>query len=160
MTEGPINTSLVPDEIDTPYLQAVIDDLDAALASVYQEVAESRELGEAYEVAMREVFTEHAASQQSDEFREVLGVKGVARRPGPPSTEVLEIFEAGPDCVYFSAERDLEPLFARKINAVQPYYLALERGTPTDRNPTAWLIAFDTYFRSGDAPTTVCGGDV
>jgi hypothetical protein len=157
-TPTDIDTATVPDDITPEYVQAVMDDLDEALGRVYRDVAESRELGEAYEAAMRDVYTPFAADVQSRGFRRAIGVRRLARQPENPVTDVLELIEAGPDCVYFSAERDLNPLLRDPIDTEQPYYIALERGTPTDLNPTAWLLAMEAFYRTEAPPDSVCGG--
>ena len=136
-----------------------MDDLDVTLGEIYREVKATRETGEAYELGMRKVYSPYAAGVQSRDFREAIGVRGLARKPGNPTTEVLEIRESGPDCVYFTAERHLNPLLRRPIDPVQPYFLALERGTPGAINPTAWVLAMEAFYREGAPPKSVCGGE-
>jgi hypothetical protein len=160
-TDGPIDTATVPTEIDAAYLNAVMADLDAALGDIYRDVRRAGQAGEAYEAAMRAVFTDEAAAAQSQGFRRAIGLKGLAPKPGDPKTRVREILEVhpreDPACIYFTATRDLDPLLRRPLDAEQPYYLALSHESPTRGNPTTWLIALDTFYPDGDAPRSVCG---
>ena len=161
-TETEIETATVPDEIDAEYVQAVMDDLDAALGDTYRQVKRSGKAGEAYLARMHSLYTTDAASAQAGGFRRAVGVKGLAKQPANPTTDVLEILEVAPKqrpaCIYFSATRDLNPMLRKKIDPVQPYYLVLQHDEPNEVNPTTWIMELDTFYRDGKPPKSACKG--
>ena len=160
-TEPPapeIDTSKVPERINRPYLDEVMNDLDQQLGRVLRTTKRGGKFDEAFHAGLRAVYTNQAASAQAQGFIDAVGIKGLARRPKNPTTDVEEIIEATPTCVYFTAQRDLNPVLRGRIDPIQPYYLALERQR-SDANPTAWVIALDTWYRSGKPPAAVCEVD-
>lgn len=156
--EPEIDTSKVPEQINRAYLDAVMKDLDHELGRVLSTTKRRGRFGEAFHAGLRSVYTDQAASAQAQGFIDAVGIKGLAKRPKKPTTAVEEIIEATPTCVYFTAQRDLNPVLRTKIDPIQPYYLALERQR-SDANPTAWVIALDTWYRSGKPPAAVCEVD-
>jgi hypothetical protein len=155
-----IDTADLPETVDVAYLQAVMDDLDGALGETYREVRQTGAFGEEYLARMHSIYTGQAADVQARGFREAVGLRGLAARPGDPRTEVLEILEMSPamypGCVYFTAKRHLNPLLKRKIHPIQPYYIVLGHDAPNEFNPTTWVIASDTWYRSGKPDRGLC----
>lgn len=157
-TEEPIDTARVPGEIDAEYVQAVMDDLDAAIGQVFRDARDAGKYGEAWHAAMRSLYTPEAVPQQTEAF-ESHGFGKLRREPADPRTWIEELKEATPSCVFFTGVREISPLFRKPIDPVQPYYMVLGRHEPDDVNPTAWLIAFESYFPKGGAPQTICDGE-
>ena len=155
-----LDTTDLPEYVDVAYLQAVMDDLDEALGETYREARRTRSFGEGYLARMHSIYTTQAANAQAKGFRQGVGLKGLAARPGNPTSEVLEILEVSPKtfpaCVYFTADRDLNPLLREDIDPKQPYYVVLTHDEPNEHNPTTWKIAFDTWYRSGKPDRGVC----
>lgn len=120
--------------------------LDAKLADVMRGAQQSGELDEEFQAGMHAIYTTRAASTQLRSFRKAVGVKGLATPPRPPTTDVQQILEATPTCVYFTAIRHLQRMVAVRLEVEQPYYLGLERNDPNDRNPTAWKIGLATFY--------------
>lgn len=155
-----IDTTDLPKHVDVAYLQAVMDDLDEALGETYREARRTRTFGEGYLARMHSIYTTEAANSQAKGFRRAVGLKGLAARPDNPVSEVLEILEVSPRtfpaCVYFTADRDLNPLLRDDIKPRQPYYIVLTHEKPNEFNPTTWKIAFDTWYRSGEPDRGLC----
>lgn len=159
-SQEPVDTTDLPKHVDVAYLQAVMDDLDAALGETYREARRTRDFGEGYLARMHSIYTTQAANAQAKGFRRAVGLKGLAPRPGNPRTKVLEILEMSPKthpgCVYFTANRDLNPLLRDDIDPKQPYYIVIGHEKPNEFNPTTWKIAFDTWYRSGKPDRGLC----
>lgn len=152
----PVDVSVVPATIHIAYLDAVMAVLDRLLQDAYV-VLRSEGPGEAFMIAMLALYTPAEAGTQADFWRDGFDPSRIADPPGRPTTRVVEILHADGQCVHLAAERDVSPLVTFAFEPVQPYHLRLERHEPDDRNPTAWRIALDTFYRAGvTAPTNLC----
>jgi hypothetical protein len=135
-----------PDAIDAAYLDRVMARADTLLQAAFAEGGDLQE-------ALGSVYTSGQAAKLAGQVS-ALGPGGVADPPGLPTTKVRDVVAADPDCVFFTAERDLTPLVAKPFQQVQPYWLQLVP-EPTDAD-FPWRLAGDTYYADGSAPANAC----
>jgi hypothetical protein len=152
----------VPEEIDAAYLDDVMANLDVQLQDLTRVAVDDPSLGEEFQARIRALHTPGDIDEQIATYRPPPDGIALAADPGRPTTEVREIISASPACVFFSAERDLSPLLADPDDPVyapvQPYYVKLVTHTPTDFNPTPWIIDQDTFYTDGSTPPDLCAG--
>ena len=150
-----------PDDITIEYVQAVMDELDPLIAATAAVIhAQDDAFDPNAQELIFQAYSEASGQAQLETFAGV-GPENVRQDPGPPDTDVSELFEQHADCVVFSAERSFRPLLAESVDydPVQPYYLRLIPGEATTANPTPWRIDFDSYFEDPDEEPEgdVCG---
>jgi hypothetical protein len=135
-----------PDAIDAAYLGRVMDRADQLLRAAFAEGGDLRQ-------ALTDVYTPAQAATLAGQV-EALGPGGVAEHPGLPTTKVRDVIAARPDCVFFTADRDLTPLVATPFPQRQPYWLQLVP-QPADAD-LPWRLAGDTFYADGSAPPNAC----
>lgn len=138
-TEAGVDVTTVPDEITPEYVDAVMVELDELEVSAYRHVADEGEFGEAYYAAILSLWSEDAGPRTADSYARNLGVDGIQDAPQVWDTEVVELIEATPTCVYFEARQDRNLAWTEEVwDQGEQLWIVLERGATTDLNPTGW----------------------
>ncbi len=138
-----------PATIDAAYLDRVMDRADELLQRAFADAGD----GPRFVEALGALYTPPQAGRLAGQV-DALGPGGVAEPPGRPTTHVRDVIAARPDCVFFTADRDLTPLVAEPFAQVQPYWVQLVPA-PTDAD-FPWRLAGDTYYADGSAPANAC----
>ena len=156
-------TYVVPDVIDTAYVETVMQALDHVLGDAIRLLV--RQAGR-----VSDEFLNHLVALYTDkefEFQQGLWLKetqkGVGNRPadpGDPITRIRQLVRADPDCVVIAVERDFSPTLRQPpIETPQPY-IALVPASPgrdtLGANPTPWIMSFDGFMDDGSAPGAPC----
>jgi hypothetical protein len=134
-----------PDAIDATYLDRVMDRADELLREAFASDDLRGGLDELYTAGQADKLAGQVAA---------LGPGGIADPPHLPTTTVKDVITARPDCVFFTATRDLTPLVSKPFQQVQPYWIQLVP-EPTDAG-LPWRLAGDTYYADGSAPRNPC----
>lgn len=153
----------VPDEIDTAYVQTVIDALDPVWGDMMDAFAQAESLDDPGGVERAAaLFTPSWASQylqlvQDGNEADPAGWDAYADPVGAPTTTVRELVRADEQCVVARVLRDQSAVFAEGGGDPDPSWFVLRRRAegddpPSELNPTPWRIAFDGYTPDRDEP--------
>lgn len=140
------------EEITPAYLEGVLDQLYAMYRDTLAQAKAENSFGERYYAAMATIYTAEAAGKQTKGLESFGGVAVVASVPGKPTTQSIRVLHTDPDCVFLSADIDLNPLVTKPIEARQPYYVKLVPENTSRLNPTPWLIGYASFTDDGKQP--------
>ena len=150
-----VDVRAVPDAIDEAYVQAVVDELDRAQQAAFATARDEGSLGPGFQTRYRAVYSAAGADRYLPRIQ-AAGIDVVADEPGRPTTDVRELRTATASCIHALTRRDLGPMLARPYTGGTPHHLKLVRATPSQFNPTVWVLDVDAYIADGTDPGDLC----
>lgn len=153
----------VPDNIDAPYVDQVMAELDRLEGDAVKELVAKRAPTQRFDALLQAVYDEPGyARSRATYFQDVAdGFVDLASRPGQPRTRVSEIVDASRDCVVARTSRSYESVYVGALPAgdsdgyVQ-LHLKEQSSDPAGLNPTAWSIVSDIVAEEATIPEDPC----
>lgn len=151
----------VPPVITKPYVQKVLNALEAVNAQATDLIVANKNLVPAAAARLQSIYTDSQFTAQTRHLLTVLatGVGHTFRSdPGRITDAAARIVSASPTCVYLVTTRN----YSTVVNNPPPpqqTYIALNRRTASvslGLNPTPWVFAFLGYNTDGSMPANPC----
>jgi hypothetical protein len=152
----------VPATIDAPYVEKVMGALDHLYGNSVRRLVSDRALSDTFLKELLALYSKTPFEGYQVVWRKSLseGLKTISPTPGDPTTRVLGLVQASPNCVVARVNRDLSPTLAQPQNPSPQRYVALiprdPARDPLGANPTPWTMSFDGYTKDGSVPEGPC----
>jgi len=144
-TSTTVGVDEVPDEITVEYVQRVMDALDASWGDMYRLYVDSG--GPTAETAawLDALYDEpELARIDVDLGREAAdGFDSTRMPPGDPTTRVVELISASPECIYFEADRQYDAVLTVASESEGTDVIVLRASTASPKNPTRWQMTVE-----------------
>ncbi len=151
----------VPAVITKPYVQKVLNALEAVNAQAARLIIARKSLVPAAIVDLESVDTPAELQAQEAVLRQEssAGFANFRSNPGLVHDSVTKILFSSPTCVYLAATRDYSQVEVHPPPLHTSYFALDERiasNQPDQPNPTPWVIAFLGYNSNGTVPRNPC----
>lgn len=157
------DVSVVPANIDEPYLNAVLAALDEVDGEATRMIYESKRLTPEAVDVLNAIYSDEQLQLETDgwfaSLADDLELRGIRPNPGKRKTVVDRVIAASPTCVWLAVQRDYSSRnFASTPARIE--YLALRpidpSNDPRGMNPTPWMITVDGFRSDGAEPSNPC----
>ncbi|MGH3666051.1 MAG: hypothetical protein ACRDU8_08195 [Egibacteraceae bacterium] len=140
-----------PAEITKAHAQQVMDDIDGHLQEVAEDVRAREGFGEGFLARMDALYADTTIDAQIRDWRDI-GVGGIRKNPGAPTTKVLKLIDGRQGCMFATAQRSFDEVFTKQLDVDQPYYLVLGSAKTKRFNDSGWQLYYDSFANKPEDP--------
>ena len=152
----------VPAVIDAAYVEKVMAALDHVYGDAIRTLARERKLTQEFLDRLAAIYGDRFFRLAQDAWAQELssGLSGVRPVPGDPRSTVTTVTVARADCIVAPAMRDFSAIRTSNPPPPPQRFIGLvpRADARTALNPTGWVLAYDGWTESGEAPVEPCRG--
>ena len=157
------DVSVIPENIDEPYLNAVLAALDKVDGDALRIIYETKRLPPEAADLLNAIYSDDWFKEETTLWFQSLArdpeLKGIRPDPGNRKTVVERVISASRTCVWIAASRDLSAVNVDP-GPSRTQYIHLQpldqANDPKKVNPTSWMINEDGYRSDGQEPSDPC----
>lgn len=152
----------IPEVIDVAYVNRVLEGLDSAVGEVTRMVVKARTIPPEAVERLKALYTGEFLQLSVDRYQDDMrdGFSTYKPDPGDPTTEVAELINASPTCVFARVSRDYSAVTSRSNPALSTLWVSLSprdpNSDPNGYNPTPWAFAYDGFQEGRTQPSDPC----
>ncbi len=162
-TARAIDVSIIPEQIDEAYLNAVLAALDEVDGQATRIIVATKRFPPEAADLLNSIYSDEEFDRQAELWFASIGhdpeLKGIRPDADRRKTAVERIIEASPQCIWLAIRRDYSAVnFDPGPDETE--YLALEpldrSNDPTQTNKTPWMITYDGKLQDDMQPKKPC----
>jgi hypothetical protein len=151
----------VPAVIDVAYVDKVMAALDHVYGDAIRTLARERKITQDFLDRLAAIYGNRFFRLAQDSWsRELVdGLSGLRPVPGDPRTTIATLTTATRDCIVAPVVRDFSQVRTAPAPTPQRFVGLIPDVEKTPLNPTGWVLAYDGWTTSGEAPGEPCHAD-
>ena len=155
------DVSVIPENIDEPYLNAVLAALDQVDGEATRIIARTKRLPPEAVDLLNAIYSDEELQAETDTWLMSIGrdpeMKGLLPLPGNRKTVVQRIIASSSSCVWMAVDRDYSAVNVDPGPVTTAYLMLLpvdRSNDPKNVNPTPWMIGKDRRYE--EEPANPC----
>lgn len=148
----------VPPVIDVAYVEKVMAALDRVYGDAIRTLAAERQITEQFLSRLAAIYGDRFFRLAQESWTKEIGagLRSLAATPGDPKTAVVFLVRQDSTCVIAAVRRDFRAIRSTAPTATPQRFVALVPRPPATNNPTGWVMAYDGWTTTGEAPEDPC----